>query len=202
MTLLIVPSFATNVWQATVGGQLLPLLRRLWVFLLMAGVTVWIGSIALISFDLSVLSTVLGGLLIAYAMLSLSGFGLNLNARQERWSAPVLGSVNGILTGMTGSFVVPGVMYLQGIGLTRDQLVQAMGLLFTVSTVALAIALHYREFSTAQLNLASLAAVLPAVVGMWLGQGLRKKLLEQHFRLVFFNALLLLGIYIIVKSWV
>ncbi len=201
MSLLIVPSFATNIWQATVGGHLLTLLKRLWIFLLMAGVTVWIGSIALITFDLSILSVMLGGLLIAYAMLSLSGFRLNLNTQQERWIAPILGSVNGILTGMTGTFVIPGVMFLQGIGLTRDQLVQAMGLLFTVSTVALGIALQYREFSTAQLNLASLVAVLPAVAGMWLGKQLRRKLSEQHFRLMFFNALLLLGIYIIMKAW-
>ncbi len=201
MSLLIVPSFATNIWQATVGGHLLTLLKRLWIFLLMAGVTVWIGSIALITFDLSILSVMLGGLLIAYAVLSLSGFRLNLNTQQERWIAPILGSVNGILTGMTGTFVIPGVMYLQGIGLTRDQLVQAMGLLFTVSTVALGIALQYREFSTAQLNLASLVAVLPAVAGMWLGKQLRRKLSEQHFRLMFFNALLLLGIYIIMKAW-
>jgi len=202
MSLLIVPSFATNVWQATVGGHLLPLLKRLWLYLLIAGFTVGIGSIALVTFDLSHLSMMLGGLLIAYALLSLSGFRLTLNAQQERLAAPILGSVNGILTGMTGTFVIPGVMYLQGIGLTRDQLVQAMGLLFTVSTVALAIALQYRELSTAQLNLTSLAAVLPAVAGMWIGQRLRRRLSEQHFRLVFFNALLLLGIYIILKAWI
>jgi len=201
MSLFIVPSFATNVWQATVGGHLLTLVKRLWVYLLLASITVWIGSIALVTFDLSNLSIMLGGLLVAYSAISLSGFKLNINAQQEQWAAPVLGSINGILTGMTGTFVIPGVMYLQGIGLTRDQLVQAMGLLFTVSTVALGIALQHREFSTTQLNLASLAAVLPAVGGMWFGQQLRKKLSEQHFRLIFFYALLLLGVYIIIKAW-
>ena len=30
------------------------------------------------------------------------------------------GTANGILTGMTGSFVVPGVLFLQAIGLPRD----------------------------------------------------------------------------------
>ena len=200
MTLLIVPSFATNVWQATIGGHLLPLLKRLWLFLLIAGATVWIGSIALITIDLPVLSTLLGALLITYAVLSLSGFQLKLSSQQERWAAPLSASINGILTGMTGTFVIPGVMLLQGIGLSRDQLVQAMGMLFTVSTIALGIALQYRGFSSAQLNLVSLAAVLPAVAGMWAGQRLRKQLSEQHFRLVFFISLLILGLYIIIKS--
>ena len=49
---------------------------------------------------------------------------------------------------MTGSFVVPGVMFLQAIGLSRDMLIQAMGMLFTVSTVALAIALKSNDLFT------------------------------------------------------
>jgi uncharacterized protein len=38
--------------------------------------------------------------------------------------------------------VVPGVMFLQAIGLPRDGLIQSMGILFTASTLALAIALQ------------------------------------------------------------
>ncbi len=34
------------------------------------------------------------------------------------------------LAGMTGSFVVPGVPYLQALALPRDALIQAMGILF------------------------------------------------------------------------
>ena len=41
MALLLVPSFATNLWQALSGGNIGILLRRLWPFLLPATVTVW-----------------------------------------------------------------------------------------------------------------------------------------------------------------
>jgi len=60
--------------------------------------------------------------------------------------------VNGILTGMTGSFVIPGVMFLQAIGLPRDTLIQAMGMLFTASTLALAIALQGNRLLTVELG--------------------------------------------------
>ena len=66
-----------------------------------------------------------------------SGYRFNLNTRHEWWVGFLAGSVNGILTGMTGSFVVPGVFYLQSIGLHRDALIQSMGILFTTSTLAL-----------------------------------------------------------------
>ena len=47
MALLLVPSFATNLWQASVGGNATSLWRRLWPFMLPAGLCVWIGALAL-----------------------------------------------------------------------------------------------------------------------------------------------------------
>jgi uncharacterized membrane protein YfcA len=201
MALLIMPSLLTNLWQAFSGGGFRKLLHRLWPFLLMAGLTVWFGSSALTKIDLWILSMLLGGLLVAYALLSLSGFKFVIKDIYEPWVGILLGIVNGILTGMTGSFAIPGIMYLQGIALTRDQLVQAMGLLFSVSTIALAIALQRHNFLTGEISLVSAIAVLPALLGMWFGKRLRQKLSEQGFRRVFFVSILLLGVYIIVKSY-
>ena len=48
--------------------------------------------------------------------------------------------VTGLVTGATGVFVIPAVPYLGSLGLERDDLVQALGLAFTVSTLALAAA--------------------------------------------------------------
>lgn len=197
MALMLVPAFVSNVWQALAGGQPLALLRRIWPFLLMAGITVWLGALALTRVDLRLLSALLGLLLAVYAAVSLAGLKLALTARQEAWAGPLLGSVNGVLTGMTGSFVVPGVMFLQAIGLPRDLLVQAMGMLFLVSTLALGAALGGNDFLNFELGLVSAAALVPTLAGMALGQHLRRRLPEQRFRQIFFVALLLLGGYIV-----
>jgi len=200
MALLLVPSFVTNLWQAVVGGQFAILLRRLWPFLLLATVTVWLGAAALSRIDLAWLSALLGLVIVLYAAIGLAGVRPRIDPGRERWLGPLTGAVNGVLTGMTGSFVVPGVMYLQAIGLPRDQLIQAMGMLFTAATVALGLALAGNRLLTADLGLVSLAAVLPALAGMVLGQRLRRRLPEQTFRRVFFAALLALGGYIVVRS--
>ena len=182
MALLLVPSFVTNVWQALGGGNALVVLRRIWPFLIMATVTVWLGATALTRVDLSLLSALLGLLLVVYGVVNLAGVRLTVGSRQEVWAGPLVGTVNGVLTGMTGSFVVPGVMYLQAIGLPRDRLIQAMGMLFTVSTVALAIALQGNRFLTAELGALSAAAVVPALLGMVFGQTAFKVALEQVVR--------------------
>ena len=200
MALLIVPSFATNLWQGLVGGNGREILRRTWPFLVMASATVWLGALALTRVDLTVLSSLLGGILVAYAALSLGGIRLAIDARHEVWAGPLLGTANGILTGMTGSFVVPGVMFLQAIGLTRDVLIQAMGILFTVSTLALAAALQGNGLLTGELGALSAASLAPAAAGMLFGQKIRRRLSERRFRRIFFAALLVLGVYIVANA--
>jgi len=197
MALMLVPAFVSNVWQALSGGRPLVLLGRIWSFLLMAGVTVWLGALALTRVDVHLLSALLGLLLAVYSVVSLAGLKLSLTTQQERWAGPLLGSVNGVLTGMTGSFVVPGVMFLQAIGLPRDLLIQGMGMLFLVSTLALGTALGGNDFLSVELGLVSAAALVPTLAGLALGQQLRRRLPEQLFRQVFFVALLLLGGYIV-----
>jgi uncharacterized membrane protein YfcA len=200
MALLLVPSFVTNFWQAVVGGNFRAIVKRIWPFLLMATVTVWIGAMALTRVNLSLLSGLLGGLLAAYSAMNLTGLRIAIAPRQETWMGPVLGTANGVLTGMTGSFVMPGVLFLQAIGLPRDRLVQAMGMLFTASTAALALALQRNDLLTGELGALSAAAVLPALAGMMLGQRIRQRLSEERFRRVFFVSLLLLGTYIIARA--
>jgi uncharacterized membrane protein YfcA len=197
MALLLVPSFVTNLWQASVGGRAREILLRLWPFLLMATVTVWLGAMALTRVNPNLLSALLGALLVTYSLVSLAGVRFALSAKQETWLGPVIGTANGILTGMTGSFVVPGVMFLQAIGLSREMLIQAMGILFTVSTLALAVALQGQQFLTVEMGAASVIGLLPAVLGMVLGQSIRQRLSEALFRRVFFISLLFLGAYII-----
>jgi uncharacterized membrane protein YfcA len=200
MALLLVPSFVTYVWQAAVGGNGRAILRRTWPFLMMATVAVWLGAAVFSRVDLHWLSALLGLLLVAYGASGLAGIRLVVAVRHESWVGPLVGTVNGVLTGMTGSFVVPGVMFLQAIGLPRDMLVQAMGMLFTASTLALAVALQANALVGAELGLLSLVALAPALVGMAASRWLRTRLDETAFRRLFFGALLVLGGYIVVTA--
>lgn len=200
MNLLLVPSLVTNFWQAVVGGHGRAILRRAGPFLVMATATVWLGAHALTRVDLSLLSALLGVLLVVYATVNLVGYQFALTPRQEVWVGPLVGSVNGLLTGMTGSFVVPGVMFLQSMGLSRDMLIQAMGMLFAASTLALAFALQGNNLLSIELGALSTAALVPAIAGMVFGQRIRKGLSEPLFRRIFFVSLLILGVYIFANA--
>ncbi len=194
--LVLVPSLATNIWQAFSGGALKDLLWRLWPLLLPACVTIWFGAGLLARLDAALLSGLFGGLLCAYALVSITGLQAPAPGPKERWLSPAVGVVNGLITGLTGSFIFPSVLYLQALGLMRDQLVQAMGLTFLISTLAMAAALSGHALLPREAGLLSAAALLPALAGMAIGQLFRKKLPEARFRKVFFLALIGLGGYL------
>lgn len=198
--LLIVPSLITNVWQIRPWGLLGPMLKRLGPMQLgvclgtLAGAWAWgapAGAWAVVC---------LGAALIAYAVWGLSGTHVSVHSPAERWLGPLVGAVTGLVTAATGVFMIPAVPYLQALGLQRDELIQAMGISFTVSTLALAAGLYFNaRYSSAALG-ASVLMLLPALAGMAAGQYLRHKLSAALFRQCFLGSLVLLGIHMIVKE--
>jgi uncharacterized membrane protein YfcA len=108
----------------------------------------------------------------------------------------LVGAATGIVTAATGVYVIPAVPYLQALGLDKDELVQACGLSFTVSTVALAGVLAHDGVLDTSVAGASLLA--PALAGMALGQWVRSR--PELFRLCFLAALLGLGAHLAVRG--
>lgn len=198
MALMLVPTVVTNLWQALAGGRLRELSRRLWPFLGASALAVWPGVWILASVDTRWLSLLLGLLLMLYGMMGLARHSLRLSERLGH--ACGAGALTGLLAGMTGSSVFPGVPWLQSIGLPREALIQAMGLLFCITTASLALALGERNVLTADLLLMSCIALVPTLVGMWLGQQLRRRLSEARFRQLFLFGIIVLGAWLVIKA--
>ena len=201
MALLIVPALSTNIWQAISGGHGKVLIVRLWPFFVLATVTILLGANALTRFDLSYLSLLLGLVLIGYSLVNLLGVRVPMPRTREGATGAAVGAINGLLTGMTGAFVVPGVMFLQAIGLQRDALIQAMGILFTLSTIGLAVGLTNNNLLGWEHNALSVAAVAPAWFGLLAGRRFRDQLSERRFKETFFFVLGALGIYIVIVAF-
>jgi len=191
--LLIIPSTVTNLWQLAFGGHLRGLLRRLWPMLLLIFLGTGLGTLWLGMDGSQWVVHALGGALLLYALSGLLLPSFNVKPRTERWLGPLCGVITGVITSATGVFVIPAVPYLQALGLTRDQLVQALGLSFSVSTLALAAGLAWRGTLGGGEASASLLALVPALLGMWLGQVVRRRISAVLFKRVFFIGMALLG---------
>ncbi len=197
--LLIFPSTVTNIQQMRPWAGLLPLGRRLWP--MMAGVVAGtLGAGGLIAgADAGRASAALGVALVLYAGVGLAHVRFAVASRHEAWLGPLAGALTGIVTAATGVFVIPAVPYLQAIGLEKDELVQALGLSFFVSTLALAATLAGAGVFANDLAWASILALAPALAGQYLGQRLRGRIDAATFRRWFLLGLLALGAFLALK---
>jgi uncharacterized protein len=92
------------------------------------------------------------------------------------------------------------VPYLQAIGLEREELVQALGLSFTVSTLALSVNVATAGGFDGSMAAPAFVALVVAGAGMWTGQIVRLRLSAGLFRRCFFVGLLLVGVHLIGRS--
>jgi uncharacterized membrane protein YfcA len=198
--LLIIPSLVTNIWQFMSGPHRLPLLRRMWAMLLMICLGTWAGAGLITGAGARSAATWLGAALIAYAAVGLAQVRISVPGRHELWLSPAIGAATGIVTGATGVFVIPAVPYIQALGFDKEDLVQVLGLSFTISTIALAAGLaSHGAFQVAAAGVSTLCT-LPALAGMGLGQVIRSRMDSATFRRLFLVGLLVLGGHLIARA--
>ena len=198
--ILILPSLLTNAWQMVAGPSLRVVTRRLWPMMVAVCVGTWLG-IGLMTGAGAHYGTVLLGVALAiYAITGLAAVRLSVAPERERFIGPVVGAVTGLITAATGVFVIPAVPYLQAIGMEKEDLVQALGLSFTVSTLALAVNVAAAGAIAVEFASPTIIALALACAGMWVGQMLRLRLSVVVFRRCFFGGLLVLGLYLALRA--
>jgi uncharacterized membrane protein YfcA len=190
---LILPSLVTNVWQAFAGGHFRDVARRLWPMLVGICIGTWFGAMAVPDAKGGEATIWLGVALVIYAGFGLCNIHLHTPRRHEGWIGAIVGIATGVISFATAVFAIPGVPYTQSLGLDRDRLVQALGLSFTVSTIALAAALSHSGEMNTGVALPTAAALVASLFGMLVGQKIGGLASPKTFRLCFFIGLLALG---------
>jgi uncharacterized protein len=198
--LLMAPAIATNVWQAFSGGAFLRLVVRLAPFLAAIFCGVLFGFHVLTNAGDRFLIGMLGAILCLYAIASLLKFRLPEPGALELQASAAAGLVNGTITGMTGTFVMPAVLYLQVLGFDRRELMQAMGITFLFSIAVLSLLIGVQAKLSPGYGLLSVLAVLPALAGQRAGQAIRDRLDEDSFRRIFLVGLCGLGAWLLVRA--
>lgn len=199
-TLIVIPTFVTNAWQFLTGAGRVAMSRRFATLLIGVALGTAIGIGFLTGSNTALVSLSLGGVLILYAVAGLGSARLNVPASAERWMSPIVGLVTGVVNGATGVSVMPLVPYLNSVGLQRDVLVQAMGLVFMVAMTSLAACLARTGHLAIGSAGASALALIPVFAGMYAGQIVRLRLHADQFRQWLFVGLLALGGYSAVRA--
>ena len=191
--LLIMPTLATNIWQLATGPKLGVLVRRLWPLLASTVAGCWLAAAVFADAPVRLATAALGLALLVYGTVGLLKLPMRLPAAAESWAGPLAGFTTGIMGGIAGNFAVPAVPYFGALDLERDDLVQALGLFFTVSSLALGAALAWHGVFSAAVAGNSVLALIPSAIGMGIGGWLRARIEPATFRKIFFVGLLVVG---------
>jgi hypothetical protein len=196
LAIVIVPAIITNIWQTFVGPYLRDIVRRLWPLMAGTVVGIWLNAGMLTGPYARYGTIVLGLLLVIYAIVGLSKLSFKVARRDEKWLGVLVGLITGVVSAATGVQVLPSMPFMQAIGMEKDELVQALGVFFTVATVALAFNLTAAGLLSASTALPGAVAMAASFVGMFIGQAVRSRMQPEAFRRWFLIAMILLGIYL------
>ena len=197
--LVVLPTFVTNIWQLVAGPSLKPIILRLWPMMATLCLGTWAGAGLMTGSHSRYGSLFLGVMLIIYALTALASLRIKVSQTHELWLGPIVGAATGVISAATGVFMIPSVPYLQAIGFDKEDLVQALGLTFTVGTVALSVNLVRAGALNVSLAASTLGVLAMAALGIWAGQELRLRLSPEAFRRWFLIGLALLGVYLVVE---
>jgi uncharacterized protein len=198
--LVVLPTFLTNIWQLVAGPSLKPIVLRLWPMMTAVCLGTWAGAGLMTGSYAEYGTLFLGATLVVYTLTALASLRLKVAKQYEVWLGPLVGAMSGVISAATGVFMIPSAPYLQAIGFDKEDLVQALGLTFTVSTIALSVNLARAGALKISLAGPTLAVLAMAALGMWAGQELRLRLSQQAFRRWFLIGLALLGAYLVAKT--
>jgi len=115
-------------------------------------------------------------------------------AHRSRRSEAAVGGIAGLIGGVSGVWGPPTVIYLTALGTERTEQIRVQGVIYGLGAVALLLAHAGSGVMRAETAPFSLALVVPAVAGMWIGGQLHDRIDQVLFRRATLVVLLIAGL--------
>lgn len=200
VAILSIPLIISNVPQALEGDPIGMVFRRLKPVVLGLVVGVVIGVYLLATIRIGLLKPLVGAILIVVVTLMLLSPHIVVAPKYENYVGPLAGLVGGVLGGLAalaGPFVF---IYILALGLSKNRFVQYSSMYLVVASTLLTLTLGgFGALGLAD-ALISTCAVIPIMVGMRLGTGLRAFVSPPMFRRLILVVVMVSGVHLVAGS--
>jgi uncharacterized membrane protein YfcA len=194
LPIMVVPSMATNIWQAIYGRGFWKLLFRFRAMAVSSAAALIFVAVVFGQLGSQRAAAWVGIILVLYAALAFTRWRPSVSRLTERWANPLVGAASGAVAGITGVAAVPFLPYMQSLDIDRHDLVQALGIMFVFIIGTLTAALVIQGSFTATNLLGGIGAILPTFLGVWLGQKARHAVSAETFRRIFLIGMFVVGL--------
>ena len=194
LALVVVPIVLTNLWQAIQSGSPGEPLKRFWPMILCLLLFIWLSARLVVGLDPNVLYGLIGSVLILFVVTDRFKGGWDVSPAAERWLAPMVGSVGGVLGGVSTIWGPPMMMYFVTLRLPKEMYIRTVGLVWFVASIPLVFAYVRHGILTVESTTISAMACIPAFVGLIAGQKIRHRINQRTFRTILLAFLFLSGL--------
>jgi uncharacterized membrane protein YfcA len=200
IVLVVVPAMASNLAVLVTAGALDKAIKRFWPLYLAILPGTFAGVALLILADSRIPAQILGIIIAAYVIQAWLRPSFVLKPKIAQAALVPVGLLNGLLTGITGSQVIPLMPYMMALRLEMDLFVQAVNIAVVIASLCLGFGLWVTGTAALpELGLSVLAAA-PALAGVQLGAWARRHIPVAHFRSLVLAVLLMMGVSLFIRA--
>ena len=196
----IIPILLTNVWQVRAGKGASMVLKRFWPMIAMMLAGLVVGAQLVTILDGDVLLAIIGVVIVVFTVLGLMHSNVQIPKRIEFPFSLVAGGIAGVSGGLSTVWGPPITMFLLMTDIKKEDYIGAVGVIWFLGAVPLAVLFYLNGIIHGGNVAYSLAACLPALAGMWIGQHIRQKIDQDTFRKVLMVTLLVIGLNLIRRA--
>lgn len=191
---LIFPTVATNLFQALRQGPAAAWAstKMFRAFLIAGGIMLVISAQTVRMLPADVMVLVIGIPITLFALWQITGQSFDLAQRSTRIEV-VVGGFAGAVGGVSGVWGPPTVAYLTALGTPKHDQMRVQGVIYGLGAIALLFAHFGSGVLRAETVPFSIAMILPALFGMWMGSLVMDRIDQALFRKVTLIILFIAG---------
>ena len=199
IALVAVPVLVSNIWQAWQEASWKASLKRFWPLMLTQAIMTVFAVHWTLSFSVKELNMLVAFAVILAVVSMLFKPSFTIPADKERWTGALVGTLSGMLGGVSSLMGPILISYMLSLKLQRDEFVGAVSVIYLNAAWPLYLAMYsFGRMEVVDLGY-SVLALLPMAIGLRTGQKLRHRLSEDAFRKVLLGFLTFIAILLVVR---
>lgn len=199
---LILPATLANMWQAFRQGigAALHSIRGHWPFMTIGLGVMAISAQLVLEVPESVFFAIIGVPISIYAATQLMGWQLRVPHDRRSLATGLFGAIGGVMGGFSAIWGPPTVAYLISLDIEKREAVRVQGMVYFLGGLGL-LASHLRSgVLNAETTPFSAVLVIPAMLGMWVGQKMNDRMDKAQFLRMTLVVLLIAGLNLVRRA--
>ena len=193
IALILIPTLIVNMYQLSKGGNFKKILNETKYFLIFSTIFIFPGAYLLKILDSSLIIFFIALILISNSVLCLLRINIKLPYHEKISTQILVGSVNGVIIGMTSIYTMPLVFLLQSLNYNKNTTIQFLGIAFFLYPLGQLISFANFDLLSKEIIINSIIILIPIFIGLLIGQKIRQKISEALFQKFFYIMLLFMG---------